>query len=242
MMDERLCIRELRQRFIKDKQRESQDSPVKIKDYLVPYLSDSDRHELRIQLEELVAGEEEFGRFVESSIDLGELWSDRIAPGMAAAHQQEETAIPTIGIPIELMAQAIPQRPAAHIPRDRSRATLQPRDPDVWQLNLDGNENIPLPSEIAKRCYGKDEQKLALRLHRVPVAVEGMFEPQLEVLPPPTHDKLIFQLSFPSGDKRTLEVPASRRSRSSNWSRRTEPLPADAFGTDGWELKLGTRI
>ena len=241
MMEKRLSIKELRQKFIKDKQREVLSNPVKIEDYLEPYLSKAQKQELRVQLEELVAGERDFGRFIESSINLGRLWSERIAPGLAMDQQQEEFTPSPMVLTIVLVAKAIQRRPAIYKSIQREEVTLEPREPNVWQLELDGDENISLPSEIAQRCYGEVEQKIALYLHRVPVVEEGMFEPQLEASPPPTHDALEFQLSFLNGDKRSLEVPVPRRRRSSGWSKRCEPLPVEAFGTDGWEVNLGMR-
>ena len=74
---------ELKAAFIKSKQNESLDCPTKIEDFILPYLSESEQQELRKELEEWVAGEEEFVQQVKSSVDLDTLWQEQIAPGLA---------------------------------------------------------------------------------------------------------------------------------------------------------------
>ena len=99
MMKKQLTIEELKQEFIKAKQDESLDCPVRIEDFLLPHLSESEKQELRVDLEQWIAGEEEFVKSVRSSIDLSELWRERIAPGlmnMLSSPEQDdlwETAI-----------------------------------------------------------------------------------------------------------------------------------------------------
>lgn len=118
-------------------------------------------------------------------------------------------------------------------------ATAHPVAPNVWDLaSPDGSPDIPLPAELALRCYGRVEPTVRLTLHRVAVA-DDLYEPQLEVTPAPVADALTLTLTFADGVARTLTVPKPRGKRSSAWSQTSEPLPAKAFGAESWPLDLG---
>jgi len=235
MMKKQLSVKELKMKFIKDKQRETLNNPIKIEDYLESYLSESEKQELFTQLNELVSDEKEFSLLVESSIDLSKLWHERIAPSLTTVKSSEDIK-PIPMITIVLIAHSIMHRFVVY----RSTEDLQSRESNIWQLlTVDGNENIMLPTEVALRCYGKTEQGVLLRLHCIPVAEEGTFEPQLEVEPAPTHGTLIFLLSFANGDMRTLTIPVPRRRHSNAWSIRCEPVSSNAFGIDKWEVIVG---
>ena len=82
MMKKQLTIEELKQEFIKARQYESPDCTTKIEDFLLPHLSEAEKQELRVDLEQWIAAEEEFVKSVRSRIDLSELWRERIAPGL----------------------------------------------------------------------------------------------------------------------------------------------------------------
>ena len=98
-MKKQPTIEELRELFIKAKQDESLDCPVRIGNFLSPHLSESEKQKLRKDLEEWVACEEEYVKSAKSSIDLDKLWRERIAPGlvdMLSSPEQDalwETAI-----------------------------------------------------------------------------------------------------------------------------------------------------
>jgi len=113
-----------------------------------------------------------------------------------------------------------------------------------WELMTnEGDPNIPLPSEVAQRCYGTPEQTVTVCVQRVPViGAPERFEPQLEVSPAPSHAALTFTLAFANGERRELTVPVPRRRRSSATSLQCEALPADAFGGADWQLKVEVGI
>jgi len=83
-MKKKTIIEQLKEQFIKAKQNESLECPVMIEDFILPHLSESEKRELRSQLEDLVIGEEEFIQLVKSSINLDKLWQERISPGLTA--------------------------------------------------------------------------------------------------------------------------------------------------------------
>lgn len=158
--------------------------------------------------------------------------------------EEQPAARPASAEPVRLVILlATPRRPVRvrGVPaRDKDAVTAQRVDANVWDLTTaDGSPDIPLPPEVAQRCYGQAEQTVRLTLHRV-VAGDG-FEPQLEVTPAPERDMLTFVLAFADGEQRTLSVPKPRGRRTNAWSQGCAPLPAAAFGPDAWPVHVEMR-
>src|SRR5262245_15191523 len=140
--------------------------------------------------------------------------------------EEQPAARPASAEPVRLVILlATPRRPVRvrGVPaRDKDAVTAQRVDANVWDLTTaDGSPDIPLPPEVAQRCYGQAEQTVRLTLHRV-VAGDG-FEPQLEVTPAPERDMLTFVLAFADGEQRTLSVPKPRGRRTNAWSQGCAP-------------------
>lgn len=149
---------------------------------------------------------------------------------------------PAAAEPLALHAAGRRPMRAGLTPMDAA-ATAHSTAPNVWDLaTADGSPLITLDTDVAERCYGRLEQAVRLTLHRVPVAdAPNLFEPQLEVTPPPLQDVLAVRLTFADGVERELKVPRPRGQRESAWSRKSEPLPASAFGAESWPLSVEVR-
>ena len=104
----------------------------------------------------------------------------------------------------------------------------------------EGDSLIPLPAEVARRCYGPEDQKVRIHLVAAEVVGEpGLREPQLKVWPAPARDLLTCDVAYAGGLSRTLTIPVPRGGAGAwAWSRPCEPLPASAFGAEQWELTL----
>lgn len=107
-----------------------------------------------------------------------------------------------------------------------------PAKPDLWSL-----EPITLPAAVAHDCYRRNNVTVSLKLHKIPLPLSSLFEPQLEVSPPPSNGILSVLVMFPNADQRLFCFrPPSRRNKSSVHSLPVEPVSSNAFPSSDQEL------
>jgi hypothetical protein len=113
-------------------------------------------------------------------------------------------------------------------------------EPVEWELSTrQGEREVSLPTEIAEFCYDVPEQKVTFLLHQVPIAgAPDFFEPQVEVAPAPRKNALWLEVTFLTGDHRTLFIPVPRRTRHNAFSQSCDPAPASAFGRNEWDVRI----